>query len=123
MAARWWPGRRRRPEPEPFPPRGYEPDQLEIYMYGQSRRRAMREEASRIIDDRLDLPRESATWNVATYGTLTTTATGAVVVLALTGPTWWVAAPAAAAVLFARFTLAAVRDLRHTPPRSRRRGD
>ncbi|WP_267080008.1 hypothetical protein [Streptomyces sp. NBC_00059] len=83
----------------------------------------MREEASRIIDDRLDLARESASWNIATYGTLTVTATAAVMVLALTGLTWWAAAPAAAAFLFAWFTLTAVRDLRHTPPRSRRRGD
>ncbi|WP_432101883.1 hypothetical protein [Streptomyces sp. bgisy091] len=92
-------------------------------MYGQSRRREMREEASRIIDDRLDLPRESASWNVATYGTLTMTATAAVIVLAFTGFTWWGAAPAVAAVLFAWFTLAAVRDLRHRPQRSRRRDD
>ncbi|MFE4173133.1 hypothetical protein ACFRR7_13930 [Streptomyces sp. NPDC056909] len=86
-------------------------------MAAQELRARLEGEASRILDDRLDLAREAAPWNVATFGTLTVASVATAAVLALTGLTWWIAAPLALAAVCLRFVMTAVRELRGTRPR------
>ncbi|MGW6688629.1 hypothetical protein [Streptomyces sp. NPDC054961] len=82
----------------------------------------MAEEASDLLDRRLDLTRDAAPWNVATFATLAAcSATGGATV-ALTGPTaWWIAlTPWSLAVAFLCLTALSVRQLRpriRTPAR------
>lgn len=70
------------------------------------------DEAARIVDRRLALARDAASWNVATFGTLTLASAAAVATLVLTGFTWWFLLPAVLGVITLWLTVQAVRRLR-----------
>lgn len=105
-----------RPDGDPDPEFG-------AYRESQVRRTALRQEASRILDDRLNLTKEAAPWNIASYGTLTVTATAAAITLALTGFMWWTALPAATAMTCLWLLTVSFRQMRHTSPRRRYRDE
>ncbi|MFG2297607.1 hypothetical protein [Streptomyces sp. NPDC048603] len=76
------------------------------------RREALRAEAERVVDRRLDLRRDAAPWNAATFGTLTAASAASAVTLVLTGFTWWFLLPVGLGVLSLLQTVQAVRRLR-----------
>lgn len=86
-------------------------------------RERMAEEASDLLDRRLDLTRDAAPWNVATFATLAACSAAGGATVALTGPAaWWLAlTPWSLAVAFLCLTALSVRQLRPRPPRPARR--
>lgn len=86
-------------------------------------RERMAEEASDLLDRRLDLTRDAAPWNVATFATLTAGSAAVGTTVALTGPApWWMSlVPWSLAATFLCLTAVAVRQLRPGPPPPARR--
>ncbi|CAM5517019.1 hypothetical protein SAVIM338S_03877 [Streptomyces avidinii] len=116
------------------PPREEAPRREELLVFGLEgfdadpreawrARERMAEEASDLLDRRLDLTRDAAPWNVATFATLTAASAAVGATVALTGPApWWMTlAPWILAAAFLGLTAVAVRQLRAHAPRPPRR--
>ncbi|GAA4998782.1 hypothetical protein GCM10023257_47750 [Streptomyces hyderabadensis] len=105
--------RPRGPEPEPEPnPRTPEGRDLIAFREYQSVRAHMQAQASQNLDSRLNLAKDSAVWNTATFGTLTLSSLTLAITLAVTGFTWWVLAPLAGAALFLWLLVVSVDNVR-----------